>query len=197
MDAQVLEEILKDIEPDKKTREIEIKIIARLRKHGGNPKFTALGERLEKIKERHEQCILTSLEFLKAILEVAKEVVEAEKEVAPEEERDRAKEALTELFSNAKGKNTHIIVERIVADIDDIVKKVRFPDWQHTSQGERLVQKELRRTLLKYGSEQEFVNTSVFAGFLSDRLLGPPMPPHLLHVRCRQCFPTFCGSFHV
>ena len=35
-------------------------------------------------------------------------------------------------------------------DIDDIVKKVRFPDWQHTSQGERLVQKELRRTLLKY-----------------------------------------------
>jgi len=49
-----------------------------------------------------------------------------------------------------KGKNTHIIVERIVADIDEIVKKVSFPDWQHTSQGERLVQKELRRTLLKY-----------------------------------------------
>src|ERR1019366_497993 len=47
------------------------------------------------------------------------------------------------------------------------------------------------------GSEQEFVNTCVFVGFLSDRLLGPPMPPHLLHVRCRQCFPTFCGSFHV
>lgn len=51
--------------------------------------------------------------------------------------------------------------------------------------------------LRKSGSEQEFVNTCVFAGFLSDRLLGPPMPPHLLHVRCRQCFPTFCGSFHV
>ena len=72
------------------------------------------------------------------------------REKDPEEERDHAKEALTELFSEAKTKNTHIIVERIVADIDDIVKKVRFPDWQHTSQGERLVQKELRRTLLKY-----------------------------------------------
>src|ERR1017187_7318644 len=47
------------------------------------------------------------------------------------------------------------------------------------------------------GSEQEFVNTCVFAGFLSDRLLGPPMPPHLLHMRCRQCFLTFCGNFHV
>lgn len=49
-----------------------------------------------------------------------------------------------------KNTNTHIIVERIVTDIDDIVKKVRFLDWQHTSQGKPLVQKELRRTLLKY-----------------------------------------------
>ena len=150
MDAQVLEEILKDVEPGKRAREIEIKLVARLRKHAGNSKFIALGERLEKVKERHELGFLTSLEFLKAILEIAKEVVEAEKETDPAEDRDRAKEALTELFSEAKNQNTHIIVERIVTDIDEIVKKVRFPDWQHTSQGERLVQKELRKTLLKY-----------------------------------------------
>jgi type I restriction enzyme R subunit len=150
MDAQVLEGILKDAQPEKKAREVEIKIIARLRKHGNNPKFTALGERLEKVKERHEQGFLTSLEFLKAVLEIAKEVVEAEKTVSSDEERDHAKEALTELFAEAKASNTHIIVERIVSDIDEIVKKVRFPDWQHTSQGERLVQKELRKTLLKY-----------------------------------------------
>lgn len=37
-----------------------------------------------------------------------------------------------------------------MADIDDIVKKVRFDGWQATMQGERLVQKELRRALLKY-----------------------------------------------
>ena len=128
----------------------EIKLVARLRKHLGNPKFTALGERLERIKERHEQGFLTSLEFLKAILEVARDVVEAERETDPQEERDRAKEALTELFNEARTKNTHIIVERIVTDIDEIVKKVRFPDWQHTAQGERLVQRELRRALLKY-----------------------------------------------
>ncbi len=150
MDAQVLEEILKTSEPERKAREVEIQVVARLRRHAGNPKFTALGERLEKIKERHEQGFLTSLEFLKEVLQLAKEVVEAEKEVNPAVERDRAKEALTELFREAKNKNTHIIVERIVSDIDDIVRKVRFPDWQHTSQGERLVQKELRRTLLKY-----------------------------------------------
>jgi type I restriction enzyme R subunit len=150
MDAQVLQEILESADPEKKGKEIEIKLIARLRRHLGNPKFTALGERLEKIKDRHEQGFLTSLEFLKEMLELAKEVVEAEKAVDPVEERDRAKEALTELFNEAKGANTHIIVERIVGDIDDIVKKVRFPEWQQTTQGERLVQKELRRTLLKY-----------------------------------------------
>ena len=150
MDAQVLEEILAAADPAKRGREIEIKLTARLRRHLGNPKFTELGERLEKVKERHEQGFLTSLEFLKEMLQLAKEVVEAEKAVDPVQERDRAKEALTELFNDAKGKNTHIIVERIVADIDDIVRKVRFPDWQQTTQGERLVQKELRRTLLKY-----------------------------------------------
>jgi len=150
LDAQVLEEILADADPAKKGREIEIMLVARLRRHLGHSKFVALGERLEKVKERHEQGFLTSLEFLKQILEIAKEVLEAEKETDPEEERDRAKEALTELFTEAKSQNTHIIVERIVADIDEIVKKVRFPDWQHTSQGERLVQKELRKALLKY-----------------------------------------------
>jgi type I restriction enzyme R subunit len=153
LDSQVLEEILKEAnaaDADKKGKEVEIKLIARLRRHGGNPKFMALGERLERIKERHEQGFLTSLEFLKEILELAKDVLEAEKTADPVEERDRAKDALTELFNEARGKDTHIIVERIVADIDEIVRKVRFPDWQHATQGERLVQKELRRTLLKY-----------------------------------------------
>lgn len=150
LDAHVLSDILNDADPAKKGREIEIMLVARLRKHLGHPRFMALGERLERVKERHEQGFLTSLEFLKQILEIAREVVEAEKETDPEEERDRAREALTELFSEARSQNTHIIVERIVTDIDEIVKKVRFPDWQHTSQGERLVQKELRRALLKY-----------------------------------------------
>ena len=61
-----------------------------------------MGERLEKIKDRHEQGFTTSLQFLKDILELAKEVLEAEKQTDPVEERDRAKEALTDLFKDAK-----------------------------------------------------------------------------------------------
>jgi type I restriction enzyme R subunit len=68
LDSQVLEQILKDAnaaDADRRGREVEIKLIARLRRHAGNPKFVALGERLERVKERHEQGFLTSLEFLK------------------------------------------------------------------------------------------------------------------------------------
>lgn len=101
---------------------VEIKLIARLRKHSVNPKFKELGERLEKIREKHEQGLLSSLEFLKAILEIAKDTIEAEKQTDPEEEQDQALAALTELFNEVKSKNTHVIVERIVAGIDGIVR---------------------------------------------------------------------------
>jgi type I restriction enzyme, R subunit len=150
LDADVLDGILKDANPGKKAREVEIKLIARLRKHAGNPKFKELGERLEKIREKHEQGLLNSLEFLKAILEVAKDTVEAERQVEPEQEQDRAVAALTELFNEVRTQKTHVIVERIVADIDGLVKQVRFPDWQNTASGQREIQKALRLSLRRF-----------------------------------------------
>ena len=54
------------------------------------------------MRERHEQGLLNSLDFLKAILEIAKDVVEAEKQNDPVEEKDRALAALTELFNEVK-----------------------------------------------------------------------------------------------
>lgn len=150
LNAEILDSILKDANPAKKAREVEIKLIARLRKHAGNPKFRELGERLEKVRERHEQGFLNSLDFLKAILEIAKDTVEAEKRIDPEEETDKALSALTDLFNEVKARHTHIIVERIVTEIDGIVKQVRFDGWQATAQGEREVRQALRRALLKF-----------------------------------------------
>jgi len=109
-----------------------------------------LGERLEKIREKHEQGFLNSLEFLKAILEIAKDTVEAERQTDPQEEQNQAIAALTELFNEVKTQHTHVIVERIVGDIDTIVKQVRFDGWQATAQGEREVKQALRRALLRY-----------------------------------------------
>lgn len=151
MDAEVLEEILSDLDPKKKGKEIEIRLIARLRKHKGNPKFILLGERLEKIRERHEQGLLNSLDFLKELLMLAKDVVEAEQEVDPEDEQDKAKAALSELFAEVKSEDTPVVVERLVTDIDEIVRLVRFPGWQSTNAGEREVQKALRKVIyVKY-----------------------------------------------
>jgi len=154
MDPEVLDGILASKDP-KKAKEIEIKIIARLRKHKDDPKFVALAERLEKLKERHEQGLIASIDFLKELLALARDIVEAEKQVDPENERQKAKAALTELFKEAKNNNTPIMVERIVNDIDEIVRIVRFPGWQQTKAGEREVQKALRKTLLKYKLHKE------------------------------------------
>jgi type I restriction enzyme R subunit len=148
MDADVLEELLQD--PDQHLVEVEIKITGRLRRHGGDPRFVALSERLENLRLKHEQGLLASVDFLKQLIDLAKDVVEAEKETPPEEQEDQAKAALTELFEEARSGDTPVIVERVVADIDEIVRRVRFPGWQQTEAGEREVKKALRRSLLKY-----------------------------------------------
>jgi hypothetical protein len=49
-----------------------------------------------------------------------------------------------------KTSKTPAVVERIVNDIDEIGKIGRFEGWQNSITGERLVRKELRKTLLKY-----------------------------------------------
>ncbi len=83
--------------------------------------------------------------------ELAKEAAEAEKEVVPEEEIDKGKAALTELFNGVKNDSTPIIVERVVNDIDDIVKVVRFDGWQNTTGGRQEVKKALRSVVwIKY-----------------------------------------------
>jgi type I restriction enzyme R subunit len=156
MDADFLADLLSEDDADpRKAKEIEFKIIGRLRRHQGDPKFIALGRRLEELKARHEQGQLTSLAFLKSLLEIAKDVVEAEKAVDPVEEQDRGKACLTELFEEVRNQHTPVVVERIVADVDDIVRTVRFPGWQQTIAGEREVKQALRKTLFKYKLHQQ------------------------------------------
>lgn len=47
------------------------------------------------------------------------------------------------------------MVERVVTAIDEIVRHVRFRDWQKSSAGEREVKQALRRTLLKFQLHQD------------------------------------------
>ncbi len=155
MDADFVEDLLTHRTPAS-AKKLEAKLIARLRKHGNNPKFIKLGERLEDLKNRYEQGLMTSIEFIKMLLEIAHDVVRAEKEVAPEPEpEERGLAALTELFNEIRSERTPVMVERIVKDIDEIVRIVRFSGWQSTRQGEREVKQALRRTLAKYQLHRE------------------------------------------
>ena len=47
------------------------------------------------------------------------------------------------------------MVSRIVDEIDEIVRTVRFDGWQATHAGEREIKKALRQTLFKYKLHQD------------------------------------------
>jgi type I restriction enzyme R subunit len=155
LDADLLEAVLASPDPDKKAKEISVKLTGRLRKHANNPTFKALAERLEDLKERHQRGLLVSIDFLKELLTLAADVVKAERDTPVEEELDRGKAALTALFEDAKNGETPVMVGRVVDDIDEIVRAVRFEGWQTTHAGEREVKKALRQTLFKYKLHQD------------------------------------------
>ena len=152
LDAELIDDFIAGKDgAKKKAKKIEIDLVARILVHGKDPRFIKLGERLEELREKHEQGLITSIEFLKRLLELAKEAVQAEKEVVPVAEVDKGKAALTELFNGVRCNNTPVIVERIVKDIDDIVRIVRFDGWQTTVAGKREVKRALRSVVsVKY-----------------------------------------------
>ncbi|MFH1472914.1 MAG: HsdR family type I site-specific deoxyribonuclease [bacterium] len=156
LDAEVIEDLMKTTDK-KKTKLIEIEINKRLLRHKGDPRFTALGQRLEELRNKVERGLINSMEFLKELIQLAKETVQAEKDTESEHQLVGPKAALTELFLEVKTDQTPAIIERIVTDIDEIVKIVRFPGWQDTAAGEREVKQALRKTLYKYALHKDNV----------------------------------------
>jgi len=155
LDADVIEGIFNNPDP-KNAKKIEKILAKRFKKHAGNPKFKRLSELLEALRDKAELGLITSIEFIKELCRLAKETLEAEKEL--EYVVDKTPQAaLTELFLELKTDQTPAVVERIVVDIDAIVRQVRFPGWQKTSSGEREIQKSLRQALLKYKLHKEQV----------------------------------------
>ncbi|NRB53343.1 MAG: HsdR family type I site-specific deoxyribonuclease [Saprospiraceae bacterium] len=149
LDADVIEDIFNNPDP-KKTKQLEKILIKRFKKHAGNPSFVKLSDRLEALRDKAERGLITSIEFVKELCKIAKETVQAEKALVVEIQEKTPVAALTELFLELKTDKTPAVVERIVTDIDSIVRVVRFPGWQTTNAGEREVQKSLRKALLKY-----------------------------------------------
>ena len=146
MDEHLMDELASG-DPRGKAKEIERAITARISRHLDDPKFIALGKRLEQLRDRYAQGQQDSIDFLRGLLEVAKDTVAAEKEVEQVSPEERAKAALTELFEALKTEDTPIMVERLVNDIDEVVRTVRYDGWQVNDAGEKEVRKVVRQIL--------------------------------------------------
>jgi type I restriction enzyme R subunit len=119
-------------------------------------------EKLEELRERMEQSLETSIDFLKQLLVLAKDLLKAEKKVMddPIDRRHQARAALTELFESIKTPETPIIVENVVNDIDkEIVAIVRkFSDAFKSVTAQREIKQKLRTILwIKYGLKDQEV----------------------------------------
>lgn len=146
LDVDVIDDLMNKKDP--KQAQMVLKMLSsRLNKKENNPAFKRLSERLEDIRDKAEKGLINSIELVKKFCQLAKETLQAEKGTGPETEQKNAKAALTELFLELKNDTTPAIVERIVTDIDNIVRIVRFDGWQNLAVGEKAVKRELRKVL--------------------------------------------------
>lgn len=155
IDADVINSVLTDASKvQKKIVEIERLLKLRLGEHAGDPKYKAFAEKLDELRTKMQESLITSLEFLKELLSLAKNLLEEEKKVeTPDDKRAQAKAALTELFESIKTPETPIIVEQVVNDIDNEVVKIirQFNDAFKSVTARREVKQKLRSILwLKY-----------------------------------------------
>ncbi|WP_018477018.1 type I restriction endonuclease subunit R [Pontibacter roseus] len=149
LDADIIDDLFKNPN-SKKVKQLEKELIRRWSKHATNPNFVKLSDRLEDIRNKAERGLISSIDFIKELCKLAQETLQAEKDVESVVVQKSATAALTELFLELKTDHTPAVVERLVNDIDQIVKVVRFNGWQTTASGEREVQQALRKTLLRY-----------------------------------------------
>lgn len=149
--ASVLE--LTDAERKMKAKTLDVSLMATVRSKS-DPRFEELGKRLQRLKEQYEANVLSSLDWLKALLDTAREMVHLENATQEEVIPDN-KQALTEIFKELKNDTTPQMIANIVEDIDKIVKVTRFDGWQNTNAGQKEIQKVLRQTLFKYKLHKE------------------------------------------
>lgn len=153
LDADIVQTLTND-DRKRQGQTLITSIERRLRQHLGDPRFEALGSRLERLKNQYELDVEASIRWLKELLEVARQIVQTEQETQVELIQD-GKTALKSLFEEYKVADTPEIIGRIVDDIDQIVKVTRFDGWQNTSVGDREIQKVLHQTLYKYKLHKE------------------------------------------
>lgn len=151
IDEDVINTVLEDVKKaDKKAIEIEKMLKLRLGEHKGDPNYKRFADKLDELRKRMEQNLITSIDFLRELLATAKEILQEEQlHDQPEDKRAQARAALTELFESVRTEDTPIIVERVVNDIDENVVAIvrKFKDAFKSVTARREIKKKLRSIL--------------------------------------------------
>lgn len=148
LDADLVEDLMLGGRGSVDPEELAKIVSKRIAKHAGDPLFVALGKRLQDLRKRYADAQQHSLDFLRELLELGRDTLQAEKEAGEVPREERGKAALTELFETVRSESTPIIVEKVVEEIDNVVRQVRFDGWQATSEGDREVRRQLRLILV-------------------------------------------------
>lgn len=149
LDSEMLEKMIGNEESSrKKAKKLEMDLVAFIHMHDHDERYIALGKRVEELRLAVESGLMNSIEFIKTLLEIAREAAQMERNSPPVGSEERGKSALTKLFETVKRDNTPLIVERLVADIDGLVKGVRFPGWKNTSEGRKTITRSLREVIM-------------------------------------------------
>ncbi|MBQ9326422.1 MAG: hypothetical protein IJ246_11710 [Clostridia bacterium] len=149
LEAKMIEQLINGgVDPKKKAKKLEISLVSLIHQHEDDERYIALGKRVEELRAKVEAGLLNSIEFVKSLLDLAKEAAHLERTAEPVESEERGKAALTKLFESIRADSTPVIVERLVSDIDGIVKIVRFPGWKDTSEGRKTVTRSLREVIM-------------------------------------------------
>ena len=122
-----------------------------------HPVYVSLADRLDDLRRSKIAGAEASVEFLKRLLEIARDLVEAEKaEAAGNLDAipvlpDPRKGALTQILAEYAPPDTPAIIERVVEDVDAIVRPVKGSGWQTSQPGDREVRRQLRACLNRHG----------------------------------------------
>lgn len=129
--------------------------------NGDHPVYRSLSDRLEQLRQRQLTAAQASIDWLRSAFELARDVTEAERaedsggaeglSLLP----DPRIGALTTIFREAAPHQAPHVLERVVLDVDDIVRQTRFDGWAQSSAGDRAIRAELLKALHRHRLHKE------------------------------------------
>jgi type I restriction enzyme, R subunit len=156
LDGTVAIDEHKPLTIDEALSTIDARLRLRLASSHRHPIYVSLAERLSRLRAEHLERAQVSVQFLRDLLDIARQLLKTEHiedsagltsvSLLP----DPNVGALTQILNEYGPRRAPEVVGEVVADIDGIVRRVRFSGWATSQPGDRAVRLEIRRALRRH-----------------------------------------------